>query len=174
MSRLIAIDPGLKGALVLFVDGKIKEWIPMPCTKASGHNYPDSAEIEAWLWKHQPEDIVIEHAYGMEGSSTQAVFHYGVGFGLTYGACLSQKVKEVVLLRPQEWQSKLFASILTGKQLQDDSKVKALACVRKLYPDANLFRNKRCSTPDEGMVDAVCIGFYYMWKIGALKEYAKM
>jgi len=143
----------------------------MPCTKKSGHNYPDFNELEGWLCSEQPEEIVLEHAYGMEGSATQAVFHYGVGFGITYAACMTQIHSPTTLLRPQEWQPKLFSKLLLPKQLNEDSKVKALACVRKLYPDMNLLATTKCTTPHKGAVDAIALGFYHMWAKGYLPTY---
>jgi crossover junction endodeoxyribonuclease RuvC len=145
--RIVGIDPGQKGALVL-LDGDNIEM----------HQMPDNAgEIVDILSSISDCHIFLEKAQAMSISGVKqgvsSMFNYGVGFGTLLGIIAALKIPHT-LVHPKTWCKEMHQGTSEG-----DAKQRSLEAVRRLYPHVNLIR-PRCRKPDEGFIDALLIAGY--------------
>lgn len=159
MPRIVGIDPGLKGGLVLIAPPDY--WAtPMPTRKGnSDKEIIDALAIAGWLMAAEPDLVVVEHqgarntfsSTGKAQRRTSAEFRYATGYGKILGVLESMKIRHKTV-RPQVWKR----DILPGT---DRDKNAAIAHVQRELPCVDL-KPGRCRTPQDGLADAACIALW--------------
>jgi crossover junction endodeoxyribonuclease RuvC len=149
--RVIGIDPGIKGGIVLLEWGTPIELIPIPTIQ----NLIDGAALAASLASMKPDLVGLERAQAMPDQGVVSMFNYGVGYGTVLGILQGMRIKHRTV-RPQEWQKWAFSQL---KVKREDPKGSALAVAKALYPGAAIIP-PRCRVPHQGIVDALLIAGY--------------
>ena len=154
---IIAIDPGISGAICFFEDGHVKEIIDMP-VMAEGKknkqqvNGPQTYnEISKRINKLTKKDItvVIEQVSAMPGQGVTSMFNFGQSFGVLKGICSAMQLS-MIFIRPAKWK-KYFGLIKTEK---DASRTKVIEIFP--YISSQLSRKK-----DSNKADAVLIASFF-------------
>jgi phage tail protein X len=141
---LIAIDPGLHGAIaILHPDGSTTAH-PMPLAGKELDLVTLAEQVET----ANPAWIVIEKVGSMPGQGVASTFKFGCGYGSLLGIAAALRVP-VELVTPQRWKARVLHG--TAKD-----KASAIAFCRRAYPGVNLVP-PRCRTPHDGIADAVCL-----------------
>ena len=154
---IIAIDPGISGAICFFEDGHVKEIIDMP-VMAEGKknkqqvNGPQTYnEISKRINKLTKKDItvVIEQVSAMPGQGVTSMFNFGQSFGVLKGICSAMQLS-MHFVRPAKWK-KYFGLIKTEK---DASRTKVIEIFP--YISSQLSRKK-----DSNKADAILIASFF-------------
>jgi len=147
---IIAIDPGVTGAIAGLVLGKVLHITDMPTmgrTHGKGQEVDpyELASVLVGIKDGRDVTVLIEQVSAMPGNGGTSMFHFGESVGVILGVCgaLQLPVKRV---RPQYWKKK--AGII-GK---DKDAARGLAI--QLHPEVSdmLTRKK-----DVGRADAILI-----------------
>ena len=90
---IIAIDPGINGAICFFQNGEVKDVLEMP-TMAEGKKNKrqlNSAQLVKILKDnikdHQDTVMVVEQVNAMPGQGVTSMFNFGQTFGAIKGVC---------------------------------------------------------------------------------------
>ena len=142
---VIGIDPGLKGGIVVMVDGRIAKAFKMPVVKGDGGSWVDFADVASIIKYERPDLVAIEKVHSMPGQGVASVFTFGLGFGGLIGVCAGLSFP-YVLVRPQLWQKHIFAGL--DKKL---GKGRGILHVKQKYPEVESIHKH------DGMADAACI-----------------
>lgn len=156
MSIYIGIDNGVSGALAAISEehGKVIAACPMPLTKARKGNEIDIRAVHLWITEATGGNLsnatyVIEEPGGSKsakaGASMAGSFH-------AIRALLDVKFLRWHRITPQAWQRHMLPGCKTG-----DTKPRALAKARQLWPEETWLATPRCKTPHDGMIDAALI-----------------
>jgi crossover junction endodeoxyribonuclease RuvC len=143
MTNLVAIDPGLKGAIAVLSDGGI-----------SVHRMPiagkdlDLPTIAAIIKAASPEWIILEKVGAMPGQGVASTFKFGKGYGMIQGIAAAMEVA-LELTTPQRWKK----VVLHGTT---KDKAAAIAFCRRAFPTIPLVP-KGCRVPHDGIADALCL-----------------
>jgi crossover junction endodeoxyribonuclease RuvC len=148
--NIIAIDPGIKGAIAIRCEGKISA-MPMPIAG----KHLDAASIVQLLNQVKPAMAVMEKVTAMPGQGVTSTFTFGMGYGLLQGILAGLGVP-VELVTPQAWKKEVLAGSAKDKAA-------AIAYCRRVYPGVALVL-PRCRVPHDGIADALCILTYGMRK----------
>ena len=65
MQRLIGVDPGASGALVLMEDGVPIEWMLMPTSKVGSATRVNGSSVAAFFMDSKAEHVYIEQVGAM-------------------------------------------------------------------------------------------------------------
>lgn len=149
--RVVGIDPGIQGALVLLEWGTPRELVVMPTIQS----LIDGASLADLLALWKPDVVGLERAQAMPDQGVVSMFNYGVGYGTILGILQGMGIKHRTV-RPQEWQKWAFSQLRVKRE---DPKGAALLVAKALYPGAELVP-KRCRVPHKGLVDALLIAGY--------------
>ena len=173
--HVIAIDPGLTGAIALLTDGELVEVVDMPTATTTKRkkgktvtvNTLDVDRIVAIIDRlgyslnldhDHPLEFVIEAQSTRPGQAAQSVLKTGTGYGVLIGiAAMTGHPWHTI--RPQEWKKEQGLSGI-GAELKGAAKTRAiktasrhLAAMR--WPDhALLFARAK----DDGRAEAALIG----------------
>lgn len=165
----IAIDPGLKGALVLFSDqGQVIAVRPMPIlkegTKARQDNNALLALFYEWKAEFNPLEAVIEEPL---------VFHnkkgiYSVGTVLRnigrIEGMLTTLGLNVHTVSPKQWQA-FYPSVSPLESIKiwklDKTKQQSITQASNLFPSISLISSSRSRKPSDGIADALLIGHFW-------------
>lgn len=142
---VIGIDPGLKGGIVVMVDGRIAKTVKMPVVKGDGGSWVDFGEVAAILKYERPDVVAIEKVHSMPGQGVASVFTFGLGFGGLIGVCAGLGVP-YELVRPLAWQKIVFAGL--DKKL---GKGRGILHCKQKYPECEPAHKH------DGIADAACI-----------------
>ena len=155
---IAGIDPGVRGAFALRVNGKLMDIIDMPVIEEMvGRTKRKrvvaalvAAELRKLKERHQAEEIylVCEKVGPTPRDGVAGAFAFGYGAGIIAGVAAGLALP-FTLVTPQAWQKAVGAS-------SDKDGNRARAC--QLYPSmaANFARKQ-----DDGRADAVLIAHYY-------------
>lgn len=155
MSGLLAIDPGLNGALA-YTDGTAISVRDMPIRIAHVAGHERKAIDEAGLARMlrsvrmHADLILIEDVHGMPSQSAAASFIFGYGAGVLHGVgeALGYRIEKV---SPQRWQGAMGC--------RDKDHARALAA--ETWPAiADQFARKK----DDGRAEAALIA-KYGWQV---------
>ena len=156
---LLGIDPGVTGAVAVFVDGVFDSVHDMPFMtepkKTKKRVDPDElADLltGAMAFHNEFHDDVcayIEQAHAMPQQGVSSVFGYGRTMGVIEGVLAGIGVINVYKVCPARWKRALG---LVGKGNPKDAD---LQLARKLYPNAYLNLQKH-----HNRADAILIGHY--------------
>ena len=142
---VIGIDPGLKGGIVVMVDGRIAKTVKMPVVKGDGGSWVDFAEVASILKYERPDLVAIEKVHSMPGQGVASVFTFGLGFGGLIGVCAGAGVA-YKLTRPAEWQRTAFSGM--DKKL---GKARSILYCKQRFPECEPAHKH------DGIADAACI-----------------
>ena len=154
---IIAIDPGINGAICFFENGEVKEVLEMP-TMAEGKKNKRQVngrqiynEISSRIENYKLQDInvVVEQVSAMPGQGVTSMFNFGQSFGVIKGICSAMQLP-IFFVRPTKWK-KYFELINTQK---DASRKKAIEMFPKI---SSIIAIKK----DSNKADAILIASFY-------------
>ena len=154
---IIAIDPGINGAICFFENGEVKEVLEMP-TMAEGKKNKRQVngrqiynEISSRIENYNLQDInvVVEQVSAMPGQGVTSMFNFGQSFGVIKGICSAMQLP-IFFVRPTKWK-KYFNLIKTSK---DASRSRVI----EIFPK---FSERLKRKKDSNKADAILIANYY-------------
>ena len=154
---IIAIDPGINGAICFFENGEVKDVFEMP-TMAEGKKNKRQVngrqicnEISSRIENYKLQDInvVVEQVSAMPGQGVTSMFNFGQSFGVIKGICAAMQLP-IFFVRPAKWK-KYFELINTQK---DASRKKAI----EMFPKISSILAKK---KDSNKADAILIASFY-------------
>ena len=158
MKTVLGIDPGKDGFFAtLSTEGEIATY-PMP-VMATGKGSKRAYDVPA-VWKLFEELtanvdlIVLEKQQAMRGQGVTSTFTTGQGFGMLELACVACK-KSYVIVHPRTWK-KVQCRDIAGT----DPKAKSIIAAQRMFPNVDLKKTPRCTTPHDGMADALLLASY--------------
>jgi crossover junction endodeoxyribonuclease RuvC len=146
--NIIAIDPGLKGAISYYC-GHTAEVLARPLPLA-GKTLDLSTLIKdiQRFDNHDKTIAVIEKVSSMPGQGVASTFTFGCGYGQLQGLLAGLGIP-YELVTPQSWKK----AILAGTTKDKDA---AIAYCRRAFPDVPLIM-PRCRKEHDGIADALCL-----------------
>ena len=154
---IIAIDPGINGAICFFENGEVKDVFEMP-TMAEGkknkrqvNGHQMFNELSYRIKKHDTHkiNVVVEQVSAMPGQGVTSMFNFGQSFGVIKGICAAMQLP-IFFVRPAKWK-KYFELINTQK---DASRTKAI----EMFPKISSILSKK---KDSNKADAILIASFY-------------
>lgn len=142
-SSIIAIDPGMGGAIAILHRGKVGAR-PLPIAGKT----LDLAELTTIIRQASPALAIMEKVHAMPGQGVTSMFTFGTGYGAIQGIVAALGIR-LELVPPQTWKR----VVLLGT---DKSKDAAIAYCRRAFPDVPLVL-PRCRKPHDGIADALCL-----------------
>jgi crossover junction endodeoxyribonuclease RuvC len=141
--RLVAIDPGLSGAIAIRVGSAVTAQ-PLPLAG----KLLDLAALSDIIRQAQPTLAIVEKVHAMPGQGVTSMFTFGMGYGAIQGILATLKTP-YELVTPQRWKGAILAGTTKDKNA-------AIAYCRRAYPDVPLVP-PRCRKPHDGIADALCL-----------------
>lgn len=154
-TTIIGIDNGISGGLVaLSPHSLIIDKLPMPIQKARKGNEIEILAVWQWIENlgRSKVMVVIEEPGGSKSAS--AASSMAVSFASLRTLCVLKGLRWH-RITPQAWQKEMLPGCKAG-----DTKPRALAEARQLWPGESWLSTSRCSKPDEGLIDAAMIAEY--------------
>ena len=154
-SRIIGIDPGITGAVVLLDgDGAMTQCIRTPVYTDDGKKHYDIPGMREVLMRasHEKGEPLagIEKVGTLPRDGRVGAFNFGVGYGLWLGI-LSALFIPYMEITPQLWQSRMLSGLPRGPKV----KASAVRAAKSLFPHIPIeFK------VDWGMADAALIAEY--------------
>lgn len=154
MSFIIAVDPGINGAIaILERSGELVQVFEMPSVevivggKAKRRVSPEMLAAELRLYNVSGTVAIIEQVGAMPGQGVSSMFAFGEAFGLVKGVLAGMTIP-FQTITPGKWKKAL--NLNAGK---DASRAKAAA----LFPEhAGEFKRVR----DDGKAESVLIAYW--------------
>jgi hypothetical protein len=147
----VGIDNGISGALAAIIDGGVLS-MPMPIQKARKGNEIDIEGVDEWITQLLPlgrVQIIVEEPGGSK--SAQAAASMAGSFHALRALCVARAWRWH-RITPQRWQKVMLPGCKAG-----ETKERALAAARALWPHKSWLATERCRVPHDGMVDAALI-----------------
>lgn len=155
----IGIDNGVTGALAALSDhpGPPLGMIPMPIAKARKGNEIDVRAVHLWLTEITGGNLsnatyIIEEPGGSKSAQAAASM---AGSFHAMRALFDVKFLRFERITPQSWQKVMLPGCKTG-----ETKPRALAKARQLWPHETFLAAPRSRVPHDGMIDAALIAEY--------------
>jgi crossover junction endodeoxyribonuclease RuvC len=148
MTRLIGVDPGASGAIVMLEDGVPIEWELMPIMKVGSATRVNGSAVAAFFLDSKVEHVYIEQVGAMPGQGVASMFNFGHSVGTVIGV-LSALFIPYTLVTPQAWKK---AAGLIGTD-KDAARARAL----QLWPD---WRELDKKGKGQALADAALIARY--------------
>ena len=150
---IIGIDNGITGALAaLSPHSKIIALLPMPILRARKGNEIDIGAVSRWISNVDSPDkivVVIEEPGGSK--SAKAAASMSGSFHALRAVCVIKGLRWH-RVTPQAWQRVMLPGCKAG-----DTKPRALAVARELWPYESFLASERCRVPHDGLIDAALI-----------------
>ncbi|WP_239651517.1 Holliday junction endonuclease [Neosynechococcus sphagnicola] len=140
---LIAIDPGLSGAISILHSGTLTAH-PRPL---AGKELVLGA-IAQLIRSANPSLAVLEKVHSMPGQGVSSTFKFGTGYGSILGILVVLGIR-TELVPPQTWKR----VVLQGTTKDKDA---AISYCRRAFPNVALVL-PRCRKPHDGIADALCL-----------------
>lgn len=186
--KFIGIDPGLKGGIAVVQDSKIISLSSIPTFKVEHklakpkvskkgsftthkietHIDPD-AVVKIFKDIYEPGDMVyIEDIASFFGISAAVNFKMGYSVGVIQ-SILHMNTDIFMLVKSGIWQKTVWIDSDKVKRAAQNSKVKegrvdtkatSLNAANRIFGSQDVFINKGCRTPDDGLVDAALIAYF--------------
>jgi crossover junction endodeoxyribonuclease RuvC len=141
--NLIALDPGLSGAIAILHNGTITAR-PLPIAGKA----LDLGALTAIIRDAPPELAIVEKVHSMPRQGVSSTFKFGQGYGALLGITAAMGIP-TELVTPQRWKG----AILTGTCKDKDA---AIAYCRRAFPQVELIQ-PGCRKPHDGVADALCL-----------------
>ena len=154
---IIAIDPGINGAICFFENGEVKDVIEMPTMaegkknkrQVNGHQMYNELSYRIKKYNMHNINVVVEQVSAMPGQGVTSMFNFGQSFGVIKGICAAMQLP-IFFVRPIKWK-KHFELINTQK---DASRTKAI----EMFPKISSILSKK---KDSNKADAILIASFY-------------
>ena len=154
---IIAIDPGINGAICFFENGQVKDVIEMPTMaegkknkrQVNGHQMYNELSNRIRKYDIYNINVVVEQVSAMPGQGVTSMFNFGQSFGVIKGICAAMQLP-IFFVRPVKWK-KHFELINTQK---DASRTKAI----EMFPKISSILSKK---KDSNKADAILIASFY-------------
>ena len=154
---IIAIDPGINGAICFFQNGEVKDVLEMPTMsegkknkrQVNGHQMYNELSLRIKEYKTENINVVVEQVSAMPGQGVTSMFNFGQTFGAIKGISATLKLP-IYFVRPSKWK-KHFDLINSSK---DASRTKAI----EIYPS---LAEKLSKKKDVNKSDAILIARYF-------------
>ena len=151
---VMAIDPGLSGAIAVFEGGALIDIADMPTHELSRNGKAKrqiSASALAGIFtQHDPRHVIVEKVSAMPGQGVTSMFSFGRSLGIIEGIVAAYDIP-VTYVTPSVWTKAV------GRGAGKDAS-RARAC--ELYPTQ---QKSFARVKDDGRADAVLIGTWYLW-----------
>ena len=150
----IGCDNGITGGLVaLSPQSRIIACLPMPSLKARKGNEIDIASVWRWISgldvATDKFSVIVEEPGGSK--SAMAATSMAGSFHSLRSMCVLKNLRWH-RITPQSWQKEMIPGCKAG-----ETKPRALAASRQLWPDEPFLASERCRVPHDGLVDAALI-----------------
>jgi len=154
---IIAIDPGINGAICFFENGQVKDVLEMPTMaegkknkrQINGHQMYNELSSRIKGYNSQNINVIVEQVSAMPGQGVTSMFNFGQSFGVIKGICAAMQLP-IFFVRPVKWK-KHFELINSQK---DASRTKAIEMFPKISP---ILSKKK----DSNKADAILIASFY-------------
>ena len=154
---IIAIDPGINGAICFFQNGEVKDVLEMPTMaegkknkrQVNGHQMYNELSFRIKEYKTENINVIVEQVSAMPGQGVTSMFNFGQSFGVIKGICAAMQLP-IFFIRPTKWK-KYFELINTQK---DASRTKAI----QMFPKISSILSKK---KDSNKADAILIASFY-------------
>ena len=154
---IIAIDPGINGAICFFENGQVKEVIEMPTMaegkknkrQVNGHQMYNELSSRIKGYNSLNINVIVEQVSAMPGQGVTSMFNFGQSFGVIKGVCAAMRLP-IFFVRPAKWK-KHFGLINSQK---DASRTKAI----EMFPKISSILAKK---KDSNKADAILIASFY-------------
>jgi hypothetical protein len=156
ISIYIGVDNGLDGGLCAISSHDcliIDKWA-MPTFKRGGKREVDTMTIYNWITDLHSKSLILIEEPLKHAKSSQAMRSMGISYGKILGMCESHNL-EVRPIQVQDWQKAML-----GKVPKSKTKEFALKKAQEIYPDEDWRKNNRCTSPHDGIIDALLIALY--------------
>ena len=152
--KIIGIDPGLNGAIVIMENNKVLSVFDMPVMSEGKKNKRqlNSAQLVRIIKENtlanDDINVVVEQVNAMPGQGVTSMFNFGQTFGAIKGVCAALELP-IFFVRPAKWK-KHFELINASK---DSSRTKVI----EMYPTLSNDLAKK----DVNKSDAILIARYF-------------
>ena len=150
---VMSIDPGLSGALAVFIDDVLIDVVDMPTHELSRNGKAKrqiaAADLAGIFTQHDPRHVIVEKVSAMPGQGVTSMFSFGRSLGIIEGIIAAYNIS-VTYVTPGVWTKGI------GRGLGKDAS-RARAC--ELYPS---HQQRFARVKDDGRADAVLIGAWYL------------
>ena len=146
--RVLGIDPGASGALVLLEKGQPIEWVAMPTTKIGTATRVNAAALTDWIASCCCDHVYVEAVHAMPGQGVTSMFNFGHSCGTIMGVLGALGLPHT-FVTPQKWKK---AAGLIGTD-KDASRARAL----QLWPK---WRELDKKAKGQALADAALIATY--------------
>ena len=147
--RVLGIDPGISGALVVMEDGQPIEWMHMPTHLIGSTNRVTCSALGNFINGCRVDVAVIEKVGAMPGQGVASMFSFGHAVGSVMGV-LGAFIIPTIHVTPQMWK-KEFGILNKDK---DASRSKAI----EFWPG---WRDLDAKIKGQALADAALIARYY-------------
>ena len=146
--RLIGVDPGASGAIVLLVYNEPIEWMEMPVVRVGSTTRVNAAAVADFLESEKPDHVFVEAVHSMPKQGVASSFNFGHSTGTIMGVLGALRLPHT-LVTPQVWKK---AAGLIGTD-KDASRSRAL----QLWPN---WRDLDKKAKGQALADAALIAKY--------------
>ena len=153
--KIIGIDPGLNGAIVIMENNKVLSVFDMPVMSEGKKNKRqlNSAQLTRIIKENtltnDDINVVVEQVNAMPGQGVTSMFNFGQTFGAIKGVCAALELP-IFFVRPAKWK-KHFELINASK---DSSRTKVI----EMYPTLS---NDLAKKKDVNKSDAILIARFF-------------
>ena len=153
--KIIGIDPGLSGAIVILEENKVLGMFDMPVMAEGKKNKRqlNTAQlvniINEHIKKNEEIAVVVEQVNAMPGQGVTSMFNFGQTFGAIKGVCAALELP-IFFVRPSKWK-KYFELINSSK---DSSRTKVI----EMHPSLSSQLSKK---KDVNKSDAILIARFF-------------
>ena len=150
---VIAIDPGLSGAIAVFTDDLLVAVIDTPTHELTRNNKTkrqiSASGLAAIFRDYKPGHVIVEKVTAQPGNGSVSMFSFGRSFGLIEGIVGAFEISATYVM-PSVWTKGI------GRGAGKDAS-RARAC--ELYP---VWEKSFARVKDDGRADAVLIGAWWL------------
>mgnify|MGYP006282508445 CR=1 FL=1 len=100
--RVIGIDPGATGALVMLEDGTPIEWIEMPTMKIGSATRVNASAVADFFGESLVAHVFVEQVSARPGQGVSSMFNFGHNVGTIMGVLGALNIPHT-LVTPQAW-----------------------------------------------------------------------
>lgn len=146
--RVVGVDPGASGAIVMLEDGVPIEWTLMPTMKVGSATRVNGSALAKWFDDAHAEHVFIEQVGAMPGQGVASMFNFGHSCGTVMGV-ISALATPHTMVTPVFWKK---AAGLIGTD-KDAARARAI----QLWPDWRELDKKGAG---QALADAALIARY--------------
>jgi crossover junction endodeoxyribonuclease RuvC len=146
--RVVGIDPGASGAIVVLENDTPIEWMLMPTVKVGSASRVNASALADFIRGAEVDHVYVELVGAMPGQGVSSMFNFGHSTGTVMGVLGALEVPHT-LVTPQAWKK---AAGLIGKD-KDAARARAI----QLWPT---WRELDAKGKGQAFADAALIGRY--------------